>query len=141
MSINNININWSSELMDNYHMMDVIDAAKGDKIFQAVQTKDGHALFFAIGTSGEFNLLHEKPIIKELHLGGGSPTYLSSENLKAMLTPILSKTDPILAAPLFQMSTVIAVAVSSLWLPTKTRFGHSHLNSRHSCRPFLFLLS
>ncbi|HMV45778.1 MAG TPA: oxygen-independent coproporphyrinogen III oxidase, partial [Leptospiraceae bacterium] len=29
--------------------------------------------------------------IKELHLGGGSPTYLSVDNLKALLTPILSK--------------------------------------------------
>lgn len=34
--------------------------------------------------------LGKRPL-KELHLGGGSPTYLSSENLKALLTPILSK--------------------------------------------------
>ncbi|WP_010136247.1 oxygen-independent coproporphyrinogen III oxidase [Ochrovirga pacifica] len=31
------------------------------------------------------NLLDEKPIIKELHLGGGTPTFFEPENLKSLL--------------------------------------------------------
>ena len=34
-------------------------------------------------------LLNEKPIIKELHLGGGTPTFFSPENLKTLITGIL----------------------------------------------------
>lgn len=37
------------------------------------------------------NLLEEKPIIKELHLGGGTPTFFSPENLKFLLEKIFSK--------------------------------------------------
>ncbi|MGQ3648294.1 oxygen-independent coproporphyrinogen III oxidase [Ornithobacterium rhinotracheale] len=37
------------------------------------------------------NLLDEKPIIKELHLGGGTPTFFSPENLKFLLESIFSK--------------------------------------------------
>jgi len=33
-------------------------------------------------------LLEEKPIIKELHLGGGTPTFFSAENLKELLDGI-----------------------------------------------------
>ena len=33
-------------------------------------------------------ILDEKPIIKELHLGGGTPTFFSAENLKALLNGI-----------------------------------------------------
>lgn len=36
-------------------------------------------------------LLEEKPIIKELHLGGGTPTFFSPENLKFLLNRLLSK--------------------------------------------------
>jgi oxygen-independent coproporphyrinogen III oxidase len=34
-------------------------------------------------------LMAEKPIIRELHLGGGTPTFFTPANLKALLTPIL----------------------------------------------------
>lgn len=37
------------------------------------------------------NLLEDKPIIKELHLGGGTPTFFSPENLKYILQSIFSK--------------------------------------------------
>lgn len=36
-------------------------------------------------------LLKEKPIIKELHIGGGTPTFFSPENLKYILESIFSK--------------------------------------------------
>jgi oxygen-independent coproporphyrinogen-3 oxidase len=36
------------------------------------------------------NLFPEKPIIKELHLGGGTPTFFSPENLKKLIEGILS---------------------------------------------------
>lgn len=36
-------------------------------------------------------LLDEKPIIKELHLGGGTPTFFSPENLERLITGILRK--------------------------------------------------
>ncbi|MGV4530166.1 oxygen-independent coproporphyrinogen III oxidase [Ornithobacterium rhinotracheale] len=39
------------------------------------------------------NLLDEKPIIKELHLGGGTPTFFSPENLKFLLESIFSKAE------------------------------------------------
>ncbi|MRJ10172.1 oxygen-independent coproporphyrinogen III oxidase [Ornithobacterium rhinotracheale] len=39
------------------------------------------------------NLLGEKPIIKELHLGGGTPTFFSPENLKFLLKSIFSKAE------------------------------------------------
>lgn len=35
------------------------------------------------------NLISEKPIIKELHLGGGTPTFFSKENLKRLVDGIL----------------------------------------------------
>ena len=34
------------------------------------------------------NLLHEKPIIKELHLGGGTPTFFSEKNLRFLIEGI-----------------------------------------------------
>lgn len=37
------------------------------------------------------NLFPEKPIIKEIHLGGGTPTFFSAENLDLLLSTILSK--------------------------------------------------
>lgn len=37
------------------------------------------------------NLLGTKPKIKELHLGGGTPTFFSPENLKNLINSILSK--------------------------------------------------
>lgn len=37
-------------------------------------------------------LMQEKPILRELHLGGGTPTFFSPENLEKLLTPILSST-------------------------------------------------
>lgn len=36
-------------------------------------------------------LFDEKPVIKEIHLGGGTPTFFSPENLKHLITSILSK--------------------------------------------------
>ncbi|UYW01751.1 oxygen-independent coproporphyrinogen III oxidase [Flavobacterium agricola] len=36
------------------------------------------------------DLLPEKPIIKEIHLGGGTPTFFSPENLEILLTGIFS---------------------------------------------------
>ena len=35
------------------------------------------------------NLIDEKPIIKELHLGGGTPTFFSKENLKYLIDGLL----------------------------------------------------
>jgi len=37
------------------------------------------------------DLFHEVPIIKEIHLGGGTPTFFSPENLKQLIEGILSK--------------------------------------------------
>lgn len=39
------------------------------------------------------NLLPEKPIIRELHLGGGTPSFFSPKNLKFLIENILSKTN------------------------------------------------
>lgn len=36
------------------------------------------------------DLLNEKPVIKELHLGGGTPTFFSPDNLKTLINGILS---------------------------------------------------
>ncbi|MBJ6368700.1 oxygen-independent coproporphyrinogen III oxidase [Snuella sedimenti] len=36
-------------------------------------------------------LFNEKPIIKELHLGGGTPTFFSPDNLKRLIQGILNK--------------------------------------------------
>ena len=37
------------------------------------------------------DLMHEKPVIRELHLGGGTPTFFSPENLKRLLNTIFEK--------------------------------------------------
>ena len=37
------------------------------------------------------DLMHEKPVIRELHLGGGTPTFFSPENLKKLLNIIFEK--------------------------------------------------
>ncbi len=39
------------------------------------------------------NLLPEKPIIREVHLGGGTPSFFSPENLKLLLKTIFSKAE------------------------------------------------
>lgn len=39
------------------------------------------------------NLLDGKPIVKELHLGGGTPTFFSHGNLKKLISGILEKAD------------------------------------------------
>ncbi|MEZ4854529.1 oxygen-independent coproporphyrinogen III oxidase [Flavobacterium sp.] len=36
-------------------------------------------------------LFNEKPVVKEIHLGGGTPTFFSPENLKHLINSILSK--------------------------------------------------
>lgn len=36
------------------------------------------------------NILQEKPIVQEIHLGGGTPTFFSSENLERLINHILS---------------------------------------------------
>ncbi|MCL9808857.1 oxygen-independent coproporphyrinogen III oxidase [Flavobacterium luminosum] len=38
-------------------------------------------------------LFPEKPIIKEIHLGGGTPTFFSTENLTCLINGILSKAE------------------------------------------------
>lgn len=38
-------------------------------------------------------LFNEKPIIKELHLGGGTPTFFSPDNLKRLIKGILRKSE------------------------------------------------
>lgn len=37
------------------------------------------------------DLMQEKPIIKEVHLGGGTPTFFSSENLKRLMEGLLER--------------------------------------------------
>ena len=39
------------------------------------------------------SLFNEKPIIKEIHLGGGTPTFFSPENLKDLITRLLTNTE------------------------------------------------
>jgi len=39
------------------------------------------------------DLFSEKPRIKELHLGGGTPTFFSAENLEKLLVQIIAKSD------------------------------------------------
>ena len=39
------------------------------------------------------NLLEERPVIKEIHLGGGTPTFFSPENLEILLTGLFEKAD------------------------------------------------
>jgi len=39
------------------------------------------------------NLFDEKPKIKELHLGGGTPTFFKAENLKRLISGILTKAE------------------------------------------------
>ena len=39
------------------------------------------------------NLLVERPKIREIHLGGGTPTYFSSENLKKLINGIFKRAD------------------------------------------------
>ena len=39
------------------------------------------------------NLVDEKPIIKELHLGGGTPTFFSKENLKFLIDGLLTNAE------------------------------------------------
>lgn len=39
------------------------------------------------------NLLEEKPVIKEIHLGGGTPTFFSPKNLKILLDGLFEKAD------------------------------------------------
>ena len=47
------------------------------------------------------NLFPEKPIIKEIHLGGGTPTFFSPENLERLINGILDKADK---APHYEFS-------------------------------------
>lgn len=35
------------------------------------------------------NLMHEKPLIKSIHLGGGTPTFFSAENLRKLINGLL----------------------------------------------------
>lgn len=37
------------------------------------------------------SLMNYRPVIKEIHLGGGTPTFFSAENLKLLISGILSK--------------------------------------------------
>ncbi|WZL87768.1 oxygen-independent coproporphyrinogen III oxidase [Salinimicrobium sp. 3283s] len=39
------------------------------------------------------NLLEENPVIKEIHLGGGTPTFFSPENLRILLDGLFEKAD------------------------------------------------
>lgn len=47
------------------------------------------------------NLFPEKPIIKEIHLGGGTPTFFSPENLERLINGILDKANK---APHYEFS-------------------------------------
>jgi oxygen-independent coproporphyrinogen-3 oxidase len=38
------------------------------------------------------NIFNDKPVIRELHLGGGTPTFFSAENLRALITQLLADT-------------------------------------------------
>ncbi len=38
-------------------------------------------------------LFNEKPVIREIHLGGGTPTFFTAENLKKLIQGILSKSE------------------------------------------------
>jgi oxygen-independent coproporphyrinogen-3 oxidase len=38
-----------------------------------------------------YGLMHRKPVIRELHLGGGTPTFFSPENLTDLLTRLFAK--------------------------------------------------
>lgn len=38
------------------------------------------------------SLMHTRPVIKEIHLGGGTPTFFSPENLKKLINGITSRT-------------------------------------------------
>src|SRR5580704_9172493 len=38
-------------------------------------------------------ILDKKPLVKEIHLGGGTPTFFSPENLQRLITGILSRVD------------------------------------------------
>lgn len=53
-----LNISYSSQLMDNYVQYDeeLIDRSSR---FEALQTKEGHTLFFCLGTDGQFHLIKE----------------------------------------------------------------------------------
>ena len=46
-------------------------------------------------------ILEEKPIIKEIHLGGGTPTFFSTKNLEHLINGIFSKADK---APNYEFS-------------------------------------
>ena len=46
-------------------------------------------------------ILEEKPIIKEIHLGGGTPTFFSPKNLEHLITGIFSKAEK---APNYEFS-------------------------------------
>ncbi|MDD7886899.1 hypothetical protein [Flavivirga sp. 57AJ16] len=54
----NIKINASSELMENNKQADIMSPQKA---FQALQTKEGHSLFFSIGTDNVLYLTREVP--------------------------------------------------------------------------------
>lgn len=72
----NIKINASSELMENNKQADIMSPQKK---FQALQTKEGHSLFFSIGTDDVFYLTREIP---------GSESGWEKTNLSAVLSPL-----------------------------------------------------
>lgn len=54
-------LNSSTELMNNYKQIEIIDQRKK---FQVAQTDNGHALFFSIGTDEKFYLIKEQSATK-----------------------------------------------------------------------------
>jgi len=40
-----------------------------------------------------FDIIGDRPVIREIHLGGGTPTFFSPENLKRLINTILSNAD------------------------------------------------
>jgi oxygen-independent coproporphyrinogen III oxidase len=72
------------------------------------------------------NWLGDTPIITEIHLGGGTPTFFSPENLKVLIQGIIEKAD---LAPNFQFSVEVhPVVTSHAHLETLASLGFSRLS-------------
>jgi oxygen-independent coproporphyrinogen III oxidase len=70
--------------------------------------------------------LGDTPIITEIHLGGGTPTFFSPDNLKVLIQGIIEKAD---LAPNFQFSVEVhPVVTSHAHLETLASLGFSRLS-------------
>lgn len=82
----NINISASSELMQNNMQADIMSPQEN---FQALQSQEGHTLFFSIGTDDIFYLTRETPGSQE---GWAKMDLSSSLNQYNNGTPVIAKT-------------------------------------------------